>query len=400
LNGDVSIRSEIWSLGTVFYEMLTGKSCFDYNDDLKVFKQQVEKNEFSPICDINPDIPESVAKIIHTMLRIGKGDEYAAMADVVKDIQVLVEPPREKEKIRWWQTALMVVFLSLTLLGGGYYAESVHLVDIPGISFSLGKEVKVSLPENIRKMTMEAQFQEALKAEKNRETYALAYRIFKNIETGSDRLKLRQRASYYKACLSLFRLEDYYLAIENFKYFLKKYPESQYTAMAHLYVGDCYLKINRIEKAVFHFDYVYNGFPDSETRETTRIFLQRARQKLKTQGDEIGFVAPSLLGRFLPNNKIGLIMLMLLGVMFAFIPIYWRQIYHWLDHRRARMPTDKKPGPYKQLLVVLVISILVFSIIILSNYFTHKQIYKNSIQSIQKIDISSLSGIDKDRFSV
>ena len=93
-------------------------------------------------------------------------------------------------------------------------------------------------------------------------------------------------------------------------------------------------------------------------------------------------------------------MLMLLGVMFAFIPIYWRQIYHWLDHRRARMPTDKKPGPYKQLLVVLVISILVFSIIILSNYFTHKQLYKNSIQSIQKIDISSLSGIDKDRFSV
>lgn len=380
--GKYDIHSEIWSLGTVFYEMLTGKNCFHYDEGNKDrYKQDIENKNFDPIDD---SVSKPVADIVHGMLRSNENKDYQTMADVVADLEPLVNPP-PKIKGVLWRAVLLSCFILLTLTSAAYYAEAVHLIDIPGVSFPLTRQQQTTIPEDIRKMDYDLQFKEALKAEKDPETYSLAYRIFDHIEMNSDMPAQREKAGYYKACISFFRLENYHVAIRDFKQFLRTYPESQYVARASLYLGDSYLKINKIDKAISHFQYVYQGFPDNEIRENTHLFLQKAREKLKNHGHDIGFVATSTIGKFLPNNRVGLSLMMLQMMLLIITPIYWRQIFHWLEKGRGSGGTGNFFRSGRKFLWLLVISIVILSIIVLTNYLTHQQIYQNSVDTIEKM---------------
>jgi tetratricopeptide (TPR) repeat protein len=323
-----------------------------------------------------------MADIVHGMLRSTEKKDYQTMADVVADLEPLVNPP-PKTKGVLGRAVLLSCFILLTLTSAAYYAEAVHLIDIPGVSFPLTRQQQTTIPEDIRKMDYDLQFKEALKAEKNPETYGLAYRIFDHIEMNSDMPAQREKAGYYKACIAFFRLENYHVAIRDFKQLLRTYPESQYVARASLYLGDSYLKINKIDKAISHFQYVYLGFPDNEIRETTHLFLQKAREKLKNQGHDIGFVSTSTIGKFLPNNRVGLSLMVLQMMLFVVTPIYWRQIFRWLG--KGSGGTGNLFGSGRKFLWLLVISIVILSIIVLTNYLTHQQIYQNSVDTIEKM---------------
>ncbi|MEA2061326.1 MAG: protein kinase, partial [Thermodesulfobacteriota bacterium] len=91
INGKIDPRSEIWSLGSVFYEMLTGKVCFatEKDDTSTTIINRIIKKEFIPIYEVAPDIPEPMADLVMTMLRSGKGNDFCTMAEVVKRIEYL-----------------------------------------------------------------------------------------------------------------------------------------------------------------------------------------------------------------------------------------------------------------------------------------------------------------------
>lgn len=61
-------RADLFSLGTVFYEMLTGEHPFIGADDLKTMRNVVS-SEPLPIRDFNPDVAESLERIIFGMLK-------------------------------------------------------------------------------------------------------------------------------------------------------------------------------------------------------------------------------------------------------------------------------------------------------------------------------------------
>ena len=62
-NGFVDGKSDIYSLGIVMYEMVTGQAPYDGENNVAVALQHIQGN-MTPPSQINPDIPRSVEQII------------------------------------------------------------------------------------------------------------------------------------------------------------------------------------------------------------------------------------------------------------------------------------------------------------------------------------------------
>ena len=81
----VTAQSDIYSLGIVFYEMLTGKVPFDGNNAVSVARKQVEE-EAPPLKEYWPDAPDALQRIIDKALAKKLKDRYASAEEFKKDL--------------------------------------------------------------------------------------------------------------------------------------------------------------------------------------------------------------------------------------------------------------------------------------------------------------------------
>jgi len=81
----VTAQSDIYSLGIVFYEMLTGKVPFDGNNAVSVARKQVEE-EAPPLSAYWPEAPEALQKIIDKALAKNVEMRYATAEDMKNDL--------------------------------------------------------------------------------------------------------------------------------------------------------------------------------------------------------------------------------------------------------------------------------------------------------------------------
>lgn len=100
--GFTDVRSDIYSLGIVLYEMLTGKVPFDGDTAVSVALMHLEKEPVNVKC-VNMDIPTDLAYV--TMKAIAKepGNRYQNVQELVNDLHAVLadEPlPSREEKYR------------------------------------------------------------------------------------------------------------------------------------------------------------------------------------------------------------------------------------------------------------------------------------------------------------
>ena len=83
-------RSDLFSLGIVFYEMLTGLQPFT-GDSMSSLLFAVSNSEYVPLEEIAPKAPPCCSRIIRRMLAKGVSKRYQSASQIIKDIQACAE---------------------------------------------------------------------------------------------------------------------------------------------------------------------------------------------------------------------------------------------------------------------------------------------------------------------
>ena len=68
-------ESDVYSLAVILYEMLTGKVIYS-SKDMNVLVQKILKGNFTPILELNPDIPKELALLVEKGLSIDPSERF------------------------------------------------------------------------------------------------------------------------------------------------------------------------------------------------------------------------------------------------------------------------------------------------------------------------------------
>ena len=83
---DVDARSDIFSLGSVMYELVTGRSAFEGQTSSDVIAE-ILKVEPPPPAELAPDVPPEIEHIIGKALRKDRDNRYQNVKDLLIDLQ-------------------------------------------------------------------------------------------------------------------------------------------------------------------------------------------------------------------------------------------------------------------------------------------------------------------------
>ncbi|MBR0461516.1 MAG: Stk1 family PASTA domain-containing Ser/Thr kinase [Erysipelotrichaceae bacterium] len=95
--GQATMQSDIYSLGIVFYELLTGDVPFKADTPIQVALLHV-RNNVPSVREFNPDIPQAVENIIIKATARSLEDRYANVALLIKDLNRCLSPEAENDE--------------------------------------------------------------------------------------------------------------------------------------------------------------------------------------------------------------------------------------------------------------------------------------------------------------
>jgi len=105
-------RVDIFSLGVVFYEMLTGKNPFADNN-------AAVRERVTPISELNSVVPVRLSQVVSKMLARDPDARYSTAEEVLSALRDIQDPSGWQRHVRWVllsAAALIILFLSVALI--------------------------------------------------------------------------------------------------------------------------------------------------------------------------------------------------------------------------------------------------------------------------------------------
>ena len=85
-------RSDLWSIGVILYELLTGRRPFRGANTAEVF-ENVKRRDPKPPRQIKPEIPGELERICLKCLQKRQTDRYASAAELLDDLEAWSQQP-------------------------------------------------------------------------------------------------------------------------------------------------------------------------------------------------------------------------------------------------------------------------------------------------------------------
>ncbi|HVS62684.1 MAG TPA: protein kinase [Thermoanaerobaculia bacterium] len=121
---EVDARSDVFSLGCVFYEMLAGERPFAGDSSAEILLRLVGE-EPPPLSSVRPDLPRQVCTLVERCLEKRPDRRFSSAGELAEQVAAsrveLLEPPSIRSTLRrpivWVPAALLVIVLVVLALG-------------------------------------------------------------------------------------------------------------------------------------------------------------------------------------------------------------------------------------------------------------------------------------------
>ena len=146
-------RSDIFAVGLVMYEMLTGMRAFERDNALKTLKAIVQEKPLNPR-EMNPDIPMEVVKLLSKALEKNPDRRYKTAQEMQLALEDWLESsPKKSNNVRLSRFLYEIFDDELNSAEGTMVVKGVGQVIIPT---SQGKDAKPAVEEEIDSKTLTA----------------------------------------------------------------------------------------------------------------------------------------------------------------------------------------------------------------------------------------------------